>query len=253
VSPVSATLLLRSNVLAALRVEGSAVVGSIGEVDGDVDRRFRDAATDLASETEGDGLLDPAELEVTEEPSGGPIGVPTSVLGAGPMDRGAEDGGPEKEVSRVTESGRAEGPSEGASQEGGQPEQSRGTDPAVGEGAGSPSGPVGRWVFLSEGSSPCCGRKAAAAGIGVHTESSAASPSSTSSSTGKGQGREPPRTQRVTSGDSLPSTGFAPRPDASVDRAARRDPGVGPALEAAHPHRGDSVVSTDRMIIGNPA
>jgi hypothetical protein len=147
---------------------------------------------------------------VAEEPAGGAIGAPPSGLGSGAMDGGMKDRGTEEEVSRITEGSRAEGPSEGASQEGEQPEQSRGTDLAVGESAGSPSGPVGRWVFLSEGSSPCCGRKAAAAGIGVHTESSAASPSSTSSSTGKGQGQEPPRAQRITSGDSLPSTGFKP-------------------------------------------
>jgi hypothetical protein len=132
------------------------------------------------------------QAEVTEEPAGGAIGAPPSGLGSGAMDGGTKDRGTEEEVSRITEGGRAEGPSKGPSQEGEQPEQSRGTDLTVGENAGSRSGPVGQWVLPSVGSSHCRGRKAAAAGIGVHTESSAASPSSTSSITGKGQGQEPP-------------------------------------------------------------
>ena len=192
VGAMGAPLLLGLHHLAASRVLGSAVVRSVVEADGDIHRLRRRVPPDLPSEAEGDGLLDPAELAVLEEPSSGAVGVSPTALGSSAMDRGARNGGSEQQVGGIVEGRGPERSAESALREGEEPGQRGVTNLTIAEDPRSPSGSVGRRVFLSVPSSLRCGRKTAAAAFGVHTETSALFPSSTSNSRGKGGTREHP-------------------------------------------------------------
>ena len=115
--PMGAALLLRADVLAALRVERSAVVRSIGEVDGDIDGFLRNEGADLTAKGEREGALGSPELQMAEEPPGCTVRMAPSTLGSGSMNGGAKDRRPEEKVSGVPEGGGAEGPNQGALQE----------------------------------------------------------------------------------------------------------------------------------------
>lgn len=180
-SSVSASLLLRPNILAALRIERLAVVRPIREVDGDIDRFLGDEGPDLSTERHRDGALGPTEGKVTEKPSGGAVRMPLTTLGPGSVDGGALSGRSKEEIGSVPGRGGPEAPREGALQEWKQPGQRGGTDPTVRE---PPWGRSGRRVFLSEANSVLCGLTTVAAALGVHTESSAASPLSRENSIG---------------------------------------------------------------------
>ncbi len=208
VGPVSAPLLLGLDHLASVRVLGLAVVGSVREVDGDIDGFLRNVGPDLTTEGERERPLGVSEAEMTEQPPSGSVGVATSALGPSAMDRTSEGGGAEEEVGRIVEGGGPKGPAEGALQEGEEPRQGGGTYLTIGEGPRPPSGPAERRVFLSEASSLRCGLATAAAGCWAHTKWSAVFLSSTSISIGKGDGQKPPRSRQFTSGGRLPSTGI---------------------------------------------
>lgn len=162
------------------------------EVDGYTHRLRRKVPPDLPLEAEGDGLLDPAELEVPEGPSNGAVRVPPTALGSSAMDEGAKDGGSEQQVGGIVEGRGTERSAESAFQEGEEPGQRGVTNLTVDDDPWSPSGLGGRRVSLSVPSSLRCGRKTAAAAFGVHTETSAVFPSSRSNSRGRGGAREHP-------------------------------------------------------------
>lgn len=142
--PVGASLLLRSEVLAALGVERSTVVWSIGEVDGHIDGFLRNEGPDLTAETERESALHPPELEMGEEPSGRAVGVSSTALSPGAVDGGPKDGRPEQQIGGVPHHGRAESPADGALQEREQPGQGRRADLPIRQGPRPPSRTVGR-------------------------------------------------------------------------------------------------------------
>jgi hypothetical protein len=197
VGAVGAPLLLGLHDLSASRVLGSAIVRSVVEVDGDIDRLRRKAPSDLPSKTESDGLLDATEFEVTEEPSGRSVGVASTALGAGAVDRSSKDGGSEQKVGGIEEGRGAKRPAEGALQEGEEPGKGGLTDLSIDQSPRSPSGPAERRVFLSAASSSGRGLTTAAAAFVPHTPTSAVFLSSTPSSIGRGGGQEPPENSSV--------------------------------------------------------
>jgi hypothetical protein len=144
VGAVRAALLLRFHHLTAVRVSGSAVVGPVVEVDGDIDGFLRDERVDLATDRQGQGSLGPPKSEMAEQPSRGAIGMSPSALGTGAMDGGAEHGGAEEEVRGVAHRGRVDGPAKGVFQEREQPREGLGADLAIGERSGPPSSAAGR-------------------------------------------------------------------------------------------------------------
>jgi hypothetical protein len=115
---MGAALLLRPNVLAAFRVEGSAVVGSVGEVDGDIDGFPRDEGTDLTAKGEREGAPGPPERQMTEEPPGGAVGMAPTALGASPVNRGTKGRRPKQEIRGIAKRGGSKGPDESAREEG---------------------------------------------------------------------------------------------------------------------------------------
>ena len=100
---MGAALLLGRHHLAVSRALGSAVVRAVVEVDGAIHRLGRKVPPILPSEAAGDGLLDPAEREVPDEPSRGAVGVPPTALGSSARDRRAKDGGSEQQVGGIGE------------------------------------------------------------------------------------------------------------------------------------------------------
>jgi hypothetical protein len=200
VGAMGAALFLGPDVLMALRIERPSVVRPVVEVDGDIDGFSREEGGDLATDGQGHRALGLSERKVAEEPSGGSIRASLSALGSRSVDGGAPGGRSEEEIAGVSEGGGAEGAGEGALQERKEPGEGDGTHPTVGQ-------PSGRWVFLTEAGSWGCGLTTAAAAVWRHTGLSAVSLSSTGNSIGNRSAPEAPRTQRITSGGALPSTG----------------------------------------------
>ena len=58
------------------------------EVDGDVHRFSGDTGRNLSADREGERALGLTKDEMAEEPSSRPVGVPSTALGAGAVDRG---------------------------------------------------------------------------------------------------------------------------------------------------------------------
>ncbi len=115
---MGAALLLRPDILTALRVLGLSVVRSVGEVDGDIDGFLRDEGADLTAEAQRHCTLGRPEAEVAEEPPRGPVGTSPAALSPGAVDGGALGGGSEQQIGGVAEGGGSEAAGEGALQEG---------------------------------------------------------------------------------------------------------------------------------------
>lgn len=117
VGAVSALLLLGLDHLTSTRILGLAVVGTVREVDGDIDGFVGDERSDLMTEGERQGALGIPEEEIAEEPAGGAVGVSAWAQSAGPVNRAAKDRRPEEQICGIVEGRGAERSREGVLQE----------------------------------------------------------------------------------------------------------------------------------------
>ncbi|MGI0055094.1 MAG: hypothetical protein ACREBZ_05205, partial [Thermoplasmata archaeon] len=152
--------------------------------------------------------LDLPPFEVLEMMASGSVRYASTALGPGACDGDTSGGRSKKEVDGLAEGDDREAPGERGHEKREDPVEGLSTDLPVGEYPAASSARVGRWVFVSVVNSSLRGRKAAAAGIWVHTELSAVFLSSTPVSIGKEWSPEPPTNQQLTSVDALPSTGL---------------------------------------------
>ncbi len=204
-SAVRAALLLGHPHLTAVRVGGPTVVWAVVQVDGDIDGHRGNEGADQAADREGERALGLTKDVMAEEPSSGPVGMPSTALGAGAVDGGPKDRRSQEQVGGVADRCPREGSGDGVLQQGQQPNEPLGADLPVDVRARPPSGPTDRGAFLSGRSPGPCGLITAAAAVWVHTQSSAVSPLQRGTPSEDG---ERPRTHARTSGGRLPRAGL---------------------------------------------
>jgi len=176
IGAVGAPGLLRLNELRMVRVDCFPIVRDVVEVDGDVDGVPRGVGLGLKAECAGQRALSTAQIEMFENPAGVTVRSPSTGMSPRSGDGQALGRGPKNQVGDISADPRGKWVGESRGEKRSEPEVRLAPHPSISKGTPSPSVPMGRRVFLSEANSLGRGLTAAAAGIGVHTESSAAFP-----------------------------------------------------------------------------